>query len=335
MSAFISESHIIDSLKSYYGIEVRTFELLSLGADINAQIYKAVAKNNCTYFVKLKRHHQQENSVEIMELLQSVGIQHIIMPIKTTAGLLEQQIGNFILLVYPFIEGKDGFSRDLTDVQWVSLGETLSKIHGISIPPSILARIRRETYSPIWRERVRQLYKQPIVSSGYDESALTLLAILKEKRSEILKLVEHAEKLSQILQNQTIEFVLCHSDIHGGNVLISNDGSLFIVDWDEPVMAPKERDLMFIGAGVANVWNKQEEETAFYKGYGKTEINMAMLAYYRQERIVEDIAVYAEALLSSTGSEIERATMLKHFRAMFDPRGVVEIALITNQLASS
>ena len=30
---------------------------------------------------------------------------------------------------------------------------------------------------------------------------------------------------------------------------------------------PKERDLMFIGGGVANVWNKPHEETLFYKGY--------------------------------------------------------------------
>lgn len=32
-----------------------------------------------------------------------------------------------------------------------------------------------------------------------------------------------------------------------------------IVDWDEPIMAPKERDLMFIGGGVANVWNDPSE----------------------------------------------------------------------------
>ena len=28
-------------------------------------------------------------------------------------------------------------------------------------------------------------------------------------------------------------------------------------------MAPKERDLMFIGGGVANVWNHPSEEIAF------------------------------------------------------------------------
>ncbi len=60
--------------------------------------------------------------------------------------------------------------------------------------------------------------------------------------------------------------MLCHSDIHGGNVLIAENDALYIVDWDEPIMAPKERDLMFIGGGIANVWNKPHEEESFLPG---------------------------------------------------------------------
>ena len=47
-------------------------------------------------------------------------------------------------------------------------------------------------------------------------------------------------------------FVLCHSDIHGGNILIADTGELYVVDWDDPILAPKERDLMFIGGGSAS-----------------------------------------------------------------------------------
>lgn len=51
-------------------------------------------------------------------------------------------------------------------------------------------------------------------------------------------------------------------------------------------------------------WNKSHEEEFFYKGYGKTEINMKMLAYYRHERIVEDIAEFGEQLLlTSAGGQ--------------------------------
>ena len=103
------------------------------------------------------------------------------------------------------------------------------------------------------------------------------------------------------------------------------------MDWDEPILAPKERDLMFIGGGVGNVWNKPHEETLFYKGYGKTEIDPIIPAYYRQERIVEDIAVYCQELLLTKAGTQDRSTMYRHFLDMFALQGVVDIAFKTDQ----
>jgi len=42
-------------------------------------------------------------------------------------------------------------------------------------------------------------------------------------------------------------------DIHLWNLLIDDrTGALHVVDWDTLIFAPKERDLMFIGAGLAD-----------------------------------------------------------------------------------
>jgi spectinomycin phosphotransferase len=114
-------------------------------------------------------------------------------------------------------------------------------------------------------------------------------------------------------------------------VLIDGKGAIYIVDWDEPIMAPKERDLMFIGGGVANTWNNPREEDFFYKGYGKTHINRAILAYYRHERIVEDIAEYGQALLLTSVEGENRLEMYKQFVGMFEPNGVVDIAFKTDE----
>ena len=145
-------------------------------------------------------------------------------------------------------------------------------------------------------------------------------------------MVDRAEQLAEQLKDQSSEFVLCHSDIHGGNILMDVNNNIFIVDWDEPIMSPKERDLMFIGGGVANVWNKPHEEKYFYKGYGKTEINMTILAYYRHERIVEDIAVITQEILFKSDEDKERLIMYQHFIDMFEPCGVVDIAFKTDLL---
>ncbi len=88
---------------------------------------------------------------------------------------------------------------------------------------------------------------------------------------------------------------------------------------------------MFIGGGVANVWNKLHEEKSFYRGYGRTEINSTILAYYRHERIVEDIAIYGHELLLTMAGGKDRAEMYKQFIGMFEPRGVVDIAFATDK----
>lgn len=325
----LSDELIIHCLKVNYGIEVAALTFLPLGADMNASIYKAQTSDETAYFVKLKRGHHPDISVVIVELLHEAGIQQIIPPVKTIHGKLIQRIEDFTLIVYPFVEGQDGFSRDLTEVQWLKLGQALRQVHEIDVPAGIRNRIRHEAYSPKWREAVRELYPHIESDRIGDPIALKLLKFMKKNLVAIRRLVDRAEELGQKLKDQSPKFVLCHSDIHAGNVLLEGSDTIYIVDWDEPIMAPKERDLMFIGGGVANVWNKPHEEKLFYKGYGKSEVNRTIMSYYRHERIVEDIALYGHALLLTTSGGEDRPEMYKQFIAMFEPRGVVDIAFKT------
>lgn len=231
----------------------------------------------------------------------------------------------------PFVEGQDGFSRELTDDQWVTLGKVMRQIHEIDVPPSLQPIIRHEDYSPKWREVVRSLYAHIESEPSTDEISSKLMTFMKNHAAVIHRLVDRAEQLGKQIQDQLPEFVLCHSDIHGGNVLMDRNDIIYMVDWDDPIMAPKERDLMFIGGGVANIWNRPHEEKFFYKGYGKTEINMAILAYYRHERIVEDIALLGQQLLLTSVGNQNRVESYKHFIAQFEPQGVVEIAFKTDE----
>lgn len=327
----LPDQRIKNCLKIDYGIEVTSLAFLPVGADTNASVYQAQARDQTSYFIKLRRGHHHDLSVEIAKLLHEAGIQQIIPPLKTLQGRSTQRLDDFTLIVYPFVEGKDGFSRDLTENQWIHLGEALRRIHEIQVPLSLQNEIRREAYSPKWRELLRSLLIHLDAEPTGDPIALNLKKFMNEHRTEIHRLVNRAEQLSQKLRDQSPEFVLCHSDIHGGNVLLNGNDTLYIVDWDDPIMAPKERDLMFIGGGVANVWNKPHEERLFYTGYGKAEINTTILAYYRHERIVEDMAIYAQALLMTTEGGADRQEMYRHFIAMFEPQGVVDIAFKTDE----
>ncbi|HDO7941409.1 TPA: aminoglycoside O-phosphotransferase APH(9)-Ia [Legionella pneumophila] len=321
----ITDQHLIALLKVYYGIDIHTVQLIVGGADMNAFGYKADSESN-SYFVKLKYGHHDEINLSIIRLLHDSGIKEIIFPIYTRDTKLFQQIDHFKITVYPFINAPNGFTQNLTEKQWQQLGKVLRQIHEISVPTSIQQRLRKETYSPKWREMVRSFYNKIGFDDSDDQITTDFKTFFNQKIDSIHRLVDSSEELSKKIQLDLDKYVLCHSDVHAGNVLVVNEGSIFIIDWDEPMLAPKERDLMFIGGGIGNVWNKPHEIDYFYEGYGKTNVDKIILYYYRHERIVEDIAVYGQDLLSRDQNNESRLESFKHFKSMFDPNDVVEIA---------
>ncbi len=320
---------ILHHLRSGYGIDGTTLELLRGGADINAVTYKATAADLSTYFVKLKKGHELDISLMLVTSLFNEGINEVISPIKTIKNELSTKIGESTLIVYPFITGEDGFSHSLSDDQWISFGKAMRKVHDFKVPLSLLDKIKKETYHGLSRKALRALFPHLEEKPKGDETRFKFWESMREHQTKMESLVDLSEKLSHEVQKLSDLFVLCHSDIHGGNVFISDEKSLYLVDWDDPIMAPKERDLMFIGGGVANVWNHPHEVDLFYKGYGKTTVNQKLLAYYRLERIVVDIAEYGQALLLSLDGGDDRQVMYHHFLDMFKPQGVVEIAFET------
>ena len=97
-----------------------------------------------------------------------------------------------------------------------------------------------------------------------------------------------------------------------------------MVDWDTLLFAPKERDLMFIGGGLGDSgYTPEQEERLFYRGYGPTDINQVAIAYYRYERIIEDIAVYCEQLFLSDAGGQDRSQSLAIVKFYFLPGGTI------------
>ncbi|HEL8421839.1 TPA: aminoglycoside O-phosphotransferase APH(9)-Ia [Legionella pneumophila] len=321
----MTDQHLIALLKVYYGIDIHTVQLIVGGADMNAFGYKADSESN-SYFVKLKYGHHDEINLSIIRLLHDSGIKEIIFPIYTRDAKLFQQIDHFKIIVYPFIDAPNGFTQNLTEKQWQQLGKVLRQIHETSVPTAIQQGLRKETYSPKWREMVRSFYNKIGFDDSDDQITADFKSFFNQKIDSIHRLVDSSEELSKKIQLNLDKYVLCHSDVHAGNVLVVNEESIYIIDWDEPMLAPKERDLMFIGGGIGNVWNKPHEIDYFYEGYGKTNVDKIILSYYRHERIVEDIAVYGQDLLSRDQNNESRLESFKHFKSMFDPNDVVEIA---------
>ena len=323
----LQDELIISRLRDEYGLHAVQVAFLPLGADRNTAVYRIVAEDETPYFLKLRRGVFDETSVTLPKFLSGQGIVQIIAPLATKTGQLWASLDAFKLILYPFVEGHDGFEVDLSDRHWVDFGVALKGIHTAVVPPALIRRIQQETYSPQGREIVKTFLERVEDDAFADPVAAKLAAFLQARRAEIHDLVGRAERLALALQARSPEFVLCHSDVHAGNILIDANDALYIVDWDNPILAPKERDLMFIGGGQGFAGHTAaEEETLFYQGYGQTQIDPIALAYYRYERIIQDIAVFCEQIfLTNEGGE-DREQSLRYLTSNFLPNSTIEIA---------
>jgi spectinomycin phosphotransferase len=323
----IPDEKICDCMQAEFGLQARQIDFLPLGADLNTAAYRLLGRDGRHYFLKLRRGAFREISVTLPKFLGEQGITEVIVPLETRSGKLWAKLEATTVLLYPFVEGSNGYERSLADSQWVELGRVFKRIHSVELPERLSKHIRREDYSPDYRLALQSILESS-VEKGYSEPlSIKLTGLLEEYGKIIRDLLQRAEQLTHTIKEHPAEFCLCHADLHAGNILIDEEGKIHLVDWDDPILAAKERDLMSVGASLFGNWRlPQEEETLFYEGYGQVQIDQAALAYYRCERVIEDLAIECQQVFSKTGSIEERKQALEFFESNFLPNHTIELA---------
>lgn len=139
-------------------------------------------------------------------------------------GQLWIKLDAFNLVLYPFVEGKNGYDIQLSECQWADFGAALKQIHSMNVPQALIPRIRKEGCSPDWREICKDILNHLGNDSFEDPITLDMIAFLPAKREMILNAVVRAEQLAYRMASRSMECVLCHSDIDPGNLFIDKGG---------------------------------------------------------------------------------------------------------------
>jgi spectinomycin phosphotransferase len=329
----IRDEVLVACLEQEFGLQIAHITFLPLGGDLGSAVYQATADDEVTYFCKLRRGVFDEISVELPRFFSDRGIAPIIAPLATKTGRLWTELSEFKLMLYPYVEGTNGYEVELSEQQWANFGTALKKIHTTNPTSMLISKIRKERYAPEWRESCRNILSRLKEETFDDPITRTMSEFLQSKREMIMHALGRAEQLAQDMASRSLEFVLCHSDIHPGNLFIDTKGSLFIVDWDYPMLAPKERDLMFIGGGQGfKPYVAEQEEILFYRGYGQVELDPVALTYYRYERGLMDMTVESERILSSTLGRQDRTQSLEILQLYFLPGCTLEMASKSDQV---
>ena len=320
-----SEQAVAAALRRHYGIDVLSLELQPGGEDAAAWVYRVETGGaGPRYLVKVREAGgSRDVAAAVSRHLLEQGLPHVVAPLRSDAGALTVEDGDLSLTVYPFVEGRTGVEAGLEERHWLALGELARRLHATVLPPELSDRLPTETYRPAELDLVREVDRA--VSAGVADEAA---ASGPPTASEILALVERTEELGPRVERQSLPLVLCHADLHTWNVLIDGAGELWLIDWDEVVLAPKERDLMFVVGGIGAGLVEPHETERFFEGYGDTTVDPLALSYYRHAWAVQDIGLYGEQVFLTPSLDGEaRAHAARILIGLFDPGGIVELAL--------
>jgi spectinomycin phosphotransferase len=326
----LSHESIQQCLFEAFGLNNAQVRFLPLGGDVNSAAFRIDAGDGAAYFLKLRRGGFDPSVVAVPAFLHhEQGIEAVIAPLPTTDRQLSVRTPGFDGALYPFFEGANGFERALGDAQWSALGAAVGALHRTVLPDALAAGLPRESYAHHWREGVRRYQRRFINGVTGDGIVKRFFAFWEAHAEEIDTVVYRSEQLASILLERPPRLVPCHADLHAGNVLAGNAHGgerIAIVDWDMLMLAPKERDLMFIGGGVGHAWNQPAQAARFHDGYGPAEIDAVALAYYRYERIARDILEICDQMFDATASAPDREEGLRQMQGQFLPDDVVAIA---------
>jgi spectinomycin phosphotransferase len=325
------------ALAARYGLAVAELTFLPLGHDSSAWVYRVRTADGTPYFLKARRRVTNPSSLLVPRYLHDQGVGQVIAPLPTMTQTLWTEAEGYALIVYPFVAGTTGMDHGMAPRQWIDYGAILRQIHATPIAPDLAPIMRRESFVPAEAETVQQLDGHLGGRTFADPSAQALATFWHERRDDIHTLVERAEDLGRRLARTAPAFVLCHADIHTANVLLDAGGQVWIVDWDETLLAPKERDLMFVmGGGISRALVGPREEELFFQGYGATTVDPLALAYYRYAWAVSDIGAYgAEVVFRPDLGPVTRRAGVDLFMSLFKPGNIVTLAFASGDLAAS
>ncbi len=306
----ISEELLRTCLQEQYDISVIRLDFLPLGLDTRAAVYRVLSEHGIPYFLKAKSGSFYEPGCLVPRYLRDQGIAAVVAPLPTKSNTLWTQVGDWKVIVYPFIAGDTGLHLGMTNENWQEVGTIFKQIHQVPLPPSGFRSLRKETFDPTEYARwVRAFEIQLAASPGKNKVEQTLRSYWMAHQPTIHTLLTSMEKLAGILQGRTFPYVICHADLHANNMLLDPANHLFVIDWDDVMLALKERDFIFVrepGAG------------AFFQGYGQTEIDWVALTYYQCERAVQDLIECAqEVFFRDDLGEESKADAVQLFSDLF------------------
>ena len=250
--------------------------------------------NKGAYFVKIDYwdYHKPlyQNSFSVMTRMLESGIDFIPPILYGKIGETCFAFNDGVLGVFAFVEGENREDYPIS-----MLFSRLARVYRVNTGGLVIGR---ENFSTAILATLARLAEQLDRAEPSEAAALRVLA----EKAELLK--QKAERLrlfSEKCRLKPHRLVLTHGDA-GGNCIVS-ENRFTIIDWDDPRIAPPERDAWFF-------MHKPEQTTEIERAFAEQgfpyKLSADLFAYYAYYSMFYYICEYLKSL-RFTGGEKKRA----------------------------
>lgn len=283
---------IKSNLISAYAIEPIEMTFIPVGEESTS--YKVSSEEN-EYIVKFNRDISslEQTAKTHALLLELAENPFIIPPVQTSLGTTVHQVENGYISVFPFVKGPLVVeeNQDFHDELVEKLIEICSLLQNKT--PSIQTQLPTEDFEEQYSSTFEEVIKLAQIQT---EKRFSQIALQNERK--IQKLIEGLSTLNTLYKKNKPPLVITHGDITGLNI-IQIPGDIKLLDWDGCMLAPKERDLMFLTD--SSFFNKEE----YLQKVNETKIDEQLITYYKLRWALDSIVLNLHELATQNFAEVD------------------------------
>ena len=246
----VSVSVLRGWVRQDFGLDLATLDEVHHGADEAAQLWHVVTADEQRYAVKLTGGGSPA-ALRVTAELAERGVAGVPAPLSSTVGTLWTERAGRRLSVTPWVSDRRALDGGMTAVHWGSLGALLAGVHASPVTDALTHLLPREPHDPSGLladvrtvdRGLRAARAAPdATGAGADELTVAVADEWCAAASVVAALLDPVDDLGRVLRGRERADVLCHADPHLGNLLLGDHGEVWLVDWDDAVLAPREVD---------------------------------------------------------------------------------------------
>jgi len=163
-------------------------------------------------------------------LEQNTGLKgRINAPLLTNDGNFKIEINDHTYLLFSYIDGVTIRTTPLSSNQQKEIAEIVGELH------------RHGSDMPFDFSSIQETYEIPCVEFIKMQHCPDNPLFVHQQYDMLMRAIDVAHVLADRAKSKQPAFVLCHTDIHGWNLMQSN--KLILIDWESIRYAPVEADL--------------------------------------------------------------------------------------------